>query len=107
MKAFLMLFATFIGLALVGCEKGPEDRQADVIRDQSQKQADQVRDTTQDQAEQVRDQAGRDVLGSAKTDSAENKADKIESEGEKTADKIESEGEKTADKVEEGKPPTP
>ncbi len=63
-----------------------------------------MRDATQQKAEQIRDQAGRDAFGNAAPDSAERKADAVESAGERQADAIEKAGERRADQVEERKP---
>jgi hypothetical protein len=105
MQSLLMLVAMFGALVVMaGCEQTPQDRQAEAIRHESQQRAEDVRKSSEDTAETVRDQAGRDVLGSAKTEPAEEKADAIESEGERKADAIEKEGERKADAVEETKP---
>jgi hypothetical protein len=98
MRKFFALTFVAIGLTALGCEKSPQQRQADVVRDVHQNEADKTRDATQHQADAVRDQ------GNAIDKNAEKKADAIEAQGEKKADALENIGEKKADAIEAGKP---
>jgi hypothetical protein len=96
LKSLMLISAA--GLFALGCEKTPEDRAADNIRESTQNQAEQIRNESQNAAEATRD------AGEATEARSESKADAIEQSGENTADAVEAEGERKADAVEETKP---
>jgi len=97
MRKYFALTLMAIGLTALGCEKSPQQRQADAVRDNTQNAADQTRDNTQHQADAVRE------AGNAADTNAEKQADAIESAGEKKADAIEAQGERKADAIEANK----
>ena len=84
----------------VGCDESMTDHKADAVREQSQADAERVRAGHDQAADNVRNQTGKDALGNARTDSAENQADTIEKSGEIKADAIERSGENKADQIE-------
>jgi len=96
LKSLLLISAA--ALFAVGCEKAPEDKAADSVRDATQQQAEQVRDASQAAAEAQRN------AGEANEAQSETNADAIEASGENKADAIEATGENKADAIEETKP---
>jgi hypothetical protein len=101
-KTLMSMTALLALFVVAGCEQTPADRQADAVRENSQHDAQRTREAADAAAARTREQdpAGRDPVGSARTDSIEKKADSIEAQGERKADAIEAEGERKADALE-------
>ena len=80
---FIVTVAMLGCLASIGCDKSASDYKADAVRNATQAQGDAVRAGSQQAADDMREAAGKDAFGSAKSSSAEQKADEVEDRGAK------------------------
>jgi len=103
MKTLMSLTAAvFAMLVFAGCEQTPQKKQAEAIRQEAKDQANTEKRAAEEAAEAVRneDPAGKNLIGHAKTDSVEQRAEDIEAQGKEKAKEIKAEGEQKAESVE-------